>query len=159
MWLTHQERTTLAGLGLLLLAGLGALCWQRQRTPLAVVGLPTDIQPAQSLGSASRPRSAHSTPLSAESRAQSRDSGFRSAGQPGGASWDEALQAAREVDVNTAGAAELERLPGVGPALAARIVEYRAAHGPFGAPEELTRVQGIGPKTLAAISRYLSVKE
>lgn len=43
-------------------------------------------------------------------------------------------------------AAELERLPWVGPALAARIVADREAHGPFGSIEGLERVRGIGPK-------------
>ncbi len=75
------------------------------------------------------------------------------------AQWDEQLAAARTVDVNTATVAALERLPGVGPALAARIVDYRTAHGPFGAPEELTRVHGIGPKTVAALRDYLAVEE
>ena len=61
------------------------------------------------------------------------------------AHWDEALASARQIDVNTAGVAELERLPGVGPTLARRIVEYREAHGAFVSPEDLTRVPGIGP--------------
>lgn len=61
--------------------------------------------------------------------------------------WDAALASARQVDINTASASELERLPGVGPALAKRIVEYRSAHGPFQSPDDLQQVQGIGPKT------------
>ena len=74
------------------------------------------------------------------------------------AQWDGALQDARQVDVNTAGVAELERLPGVGPTLAQRIVAYRTAHGPFQAPEELSRVQGIGPKTYQALEDYITTK-
>ena len=74
------------------------------------------------------------------------------------AQWDEALRAAQQVDVNTAGVAALERLPEVGPALARRIVEYRDAHGPFLAPEELTRVPGIGPKTYEALEEYITTK-
>jgi competence ComEA-like helix-hairpin-helix protein len=50
-------------------------------------------------------------------------------------------------DVNTATAAELERLPRVGPALAARIVAWRGTHGPFSTIESLQRVRGIGPAT------------
>jgi competence protein ComEA len=50
--------------------------------------------------------------------------------------------------VNTASAAELELLPGIGPALAGRIIEHRQANGPFRAVEDLTKVRGIGPKTL-----------
>jgi competence ComEA-like helix-hairpin-helix protein len=59
------------------------------------------------------------------------------------------------LDVDAASAEELERLPGIGPALAARIVAERAARGPFGGPDGLLRVPGIGPKTLARIRAYL----
>lgn len=51
------------------------------------------------------------------------------------------------VDLNRASAEELEALPGVGPALAARIVAWRAAHGPFRSADELVQVPGIGSKT------------
>jgi competence ComEA-like helix-hairpin-helix protein len=61
------------------------------------------------------------------------------------------------IDVDRAEAAELERLPGIGPALAARIVAERRARGAFGGPEGLLRVTGIGPKTLAKLRPYLSV--
>ena len=50
------------------------------------------------------------------------------------------------LDLNTADAAALQALPGVGPTLAERIVADRDAHGPFRAPEDLLRVPGIGPK-------------
>lgn len=49
------------------------------------------------------------------------------------------------IDLETASAAEIERLPRVGPALARRIVEDRAAHGPFRSLEGLQRVRGVGP--------------
>ncbi len=49
------------------------------------------------------------------------------------------------VDINSASTAELERLPGIGPALAGRIVEYRRANGPFRNFDDLEKVSGIGP--------------
>jgi competence protein ComEA len=52
------------------------------------------------------------------------------------------------IDVNTATAADLERLPRVGPALAQRIIEYRQRHGPFQTSEDLRHVRGIGPSTV-----------
>jgi competence protein ComEA len=52
------------------------------------------------------------------------------------------------VDPDRASAAELERLPGVGPALAARIVADRERRGPFGSLAGLDRVSGIGPHLL-----------
>jgi len=72
-----------------------------------------------------------------------------------GAQWDRRLAAARQVDVNTADAAELERLPGIGPRLARRIVAEREAHGRFRTPEELSRVAGIGPATVERLADYV----
>lgn len=57
----------------------------------------------------------------------------------------------RGVDLNRSSAAELEELPGVGPVLAARIVEYREANGPFSAVEDLLDVGGIGEAKLEAM--------
>jgi len=74
------------------------------------------------------------------------------------AQWDASLQAARRVDVNTATAAELERLPQVGPVLARRIVEDRARRGPFRTDRELTRVDGIGPGTYDALKDYVTAE-
>ena len=55
------------------------------------------------------------------------------------------------VDLNRAGAEELQSLPGVGPALAQRILDSRRREGPFQMPADLLRVRGIGPATLARI--------
>jgi competence protein ComEA len=55
------------------------------------------------------------------------------------------------LDLNAATAAELDALPGIGPVLAARIVEHRRAHGPFRSVEELRSVPGIGPRLLARL--------
>jgi competence protein ComEA len=52
------------------------------------------------------------------------------------------------VDVNRATAAELAALPGIGPALAERVVRWRRAHGRFGSVDALAEVPGIGPATL-----------
>ena len=49
------------------------------------------------------------------------------------------------IDVDLATVDELDRLPGIGPALAARIVEERARLGPFGSMDALDQVRGIGP--------------
>lgn len=52
------------------------------------------------------------------------------------------------VDLNAAGPEELDRLPGIGPVLAGRIVEYRTRHGRFTRIEDLLAVRGIGPRLL-----------
>ncbi|MCC6188676.1 MAG: ComEA family DNA-binding protein [Anaerolineales bacterium] len=56
-----------------------------------------------------------------------------------------------QINVNRATAAELETLPGIGPALAARIITHRGQHGPFASVEDLLDVDGIGPAKLEAI--------
>lgn len=55
------------------------------------------------------------------------------------------------IDLNTADAAELEELPGVGPAIARRILEHREKNGPFTSVDGLLEVSGIGPATLEEI--------
>lgn len=64
----------------------------------------------------------------------------------------------RLVNLNTATAAELELLPGIGPALAARIVEHRRSNGPFTGVEELDHVRGIGPRTMEALRPLVRIK-
>ena len=59
------------------------------------------------------------------------------------------------VDPNSADAGQLEELPGVGPAIAVRIIEYRDRHGPFRSAEDLQGVSGIGPKTLEKMAGQL----
>lgn len=49
------------------------------------------------------------------------------------------------LDLNTADIRALQTLPGIGPARAQRILDYREAHGPFRSVEELAAVEGIGP--------------
>ncbi|ROV51751.1 ComEA family DNA-binding protein, partial [Neisseria chenwenguii] len=55
------------------------------------------------------------------------------------------------VNINTAGEAELETLPGVGPAKAKAIVAYRSQHGQFKSVDELKNVKGIGEGIFAKL--------
>ena len=61
------------------------------------------------------------------------------------------------VSLNTADLAALDTLPGVGPVLASRIVEWRTAHGRFSAVDELGEVSGIGEKLLAQLTPLVTL--
>ena len=61
------------------------------------------------------------------------------------------------VNLNSASAAELEELPGVGPVLAQRIVDWRTEHGRFASVDELAEVSGIGEKMFAQLQPKVTV--
>ena len=61
------------------------------------------------------------------------------------------------ININTATSVELQDLPGIGPALAERIITYREEQGAFDAIEELTKVSGIGEKIFEALKELVTV--
>ena len=64
---------------------------------------------------------------------------------------------AQRININTANQVELERLPGIGPVLAQRILTYRAEHGLFTSIQQLDEVPGIGPATFSQIKNLVIV--
>ena len=66
-----------------------------------------------------------------------------------------AADAPRPLDLDSASVADLDRLPGIGPVLAARIVEHRRVHGRFHHVDELLLVPGIGPRLLERLRPWL----
>lgn len=62
------------------------------------------------------------------------------------------------INVNTAGQVELELLPGIGPALAKRIIEHRTTKGAFKRVDDLDAVKGIGPKILERLRTQVTVE-
>lgn len=65
--------------------------------------------------------------------------------------------ASGKININTAGVAELDKLSGVGPVLAERILQYRSEHGPFARAEDLENVSGIGPKIYEKMASQVTV--
>jgi len=61
------------------------------------------------------------------------------------------------VDINTADSAELQRLPGVGPATAQKIIDYRTQTGSFSSVDQLLEVKGIGPKKLEKLRPFVAL--
>lgn len=63
------------------------------------------------------------------------------------------------LNINTATAAQLETLDGIGQVLAQRIVDYRNANGPFASVDDLLEVNGIGPGILETIRPQITIEE
>jgi competence protein ComEA len=61
------------------------------------------------------------------------------------------------ININTASAAELDSLPGIGPTTAQKIIDYRTQNGPFVSTEDIINVSGIGPGTYERIKDLITV--
>jgi competence ComEA-like helix-hairpin-helix protein len=91
------------------------------------------------------------------------DIGFDSGAQSkppssGGSEYKKKPLPKDKINVNTANAEKLAELPGIGPVLAERIVQYRNENGFFNSPEDLMNVKGIAEKKLAAMLPYVKVE-
>lgn len=78
--------------------------------------------------------------------------GPAAAAQPAGAATAGGL-----VNINTADLTQLDTLPGIGPALAGRIIQYRETYGPFKSIEEIKNVSGIGDKNFENLKDRITV--
>jgi competence protein ComEA len=63
-----------------------------------------------------------------------------------------------KININTASAAELDLLPGIGPAIAQRIIDYRNQNGDFGKVEDIKKVRGIGDVMFSQIKELITVQ-
>lgn len=68
---------------------------------------------------------------------------------------DSTIEAYKYININSSDINELTRLPGIGPALAQSIVEYRKTHGAFTLKEDLLKVKGVGPSTFGHIKNSI----
>jgi competence ComEA-like helix-hairpin-helix protein len=64
---------------------------------------------------------------------------------------------AHPINLNTAGATELQQVPGIGPSTAQKILDTRKSYGAFKSVDDLLAIKGIGPKKLEKMRKYLTV--
>ena len=64
---------------------------------------------------------------------------------------------AHPIDINSASSAQLQEVPGIGPATAGKILQMRKSYGAFKSVDDLLSVRGIGPKRLEKMRKYLVV--
>ena len=120
-----------------------------------LAGIPTDGQHIHLLAVGEEPRPAvGESPAPASSGGGSGDPTDPTAGGTGGAPG--ALPGI--IDINTATLAEIETLPGVGPVLGQRIIDWRDEHGPFVQAADVDAVPGIGPALLEGILPLVAVR-
>lgn len=128
---------------------LAAFCEDGQQVRVEAVPAPTEVAAAPAPpppATAPAPTAAPTPPTSPRTRprqptdAPAQTPSFLAGAQP-----------QPPVRINHAGLDELQRLPGIGPELARRIIYYRAEHGPFRSFSELDNVEGIGPATIAEL--------
>ena len=125
---------------------------------LAAAGGPTSQADVQRLNLAQRLQDGEQVFVptlapSAAAPATSAPASGAATGQPSAAT----PPVANRLNINTATVTDLVGLPQIGPALAQRIVDYRNAHGPFRAIEDIMQVSGIGPATFADIKDLITV--
>ena len=153
----YTRRQLVVLLILLVLAGLGLAVghWRRAR-PDAVDYLEgLDRAPGSSL-TAPRPGDGAPAPTSSEPeppRSRQRRAPGESERPPSGP----ADAPPEPVDLNHATTVELSRLPGIGPALARRIVDTRDAEGPFARIDELGRIRGISARKVERLRAFVTV--
>ena len=73
--------------------------------------------------------------------------------------YPDSLLPGEKIDINSAPAVELQRLPGIGAKRAEDIVAHREAQGPFTSVEELTQIPGIGTGILDGIRDYITISK
>ena len=150
--LTGPEATALLVLSGALALGLGLRQLQARTAPpaarLAAADSAWAALDADTLAAASPLASADSVAASTAGFADPPPSHARRASAPGPV----------RMNLNTADASLLQRLPRIGPALAGRIVAYREANGPFRRVEDVVNVRGIGAKTLEQLRPWLFVE-
>ena len=180
---SRRTLVALAGLAVLAATVTGAVVWRGRPTPVALPPLSVSSAPSASAallvvdvaGDVRRPGLVRLPPGSRVADAVEAAGGLRrgatttglnlarklvdgeqvlvGAAAPGAA----AAAAPGLLSLNAATAEQLDELPGIGPVLADRIVEWRTAHGPFGSVDQLREVSGIGARKFETLKDLLTL--
>ena len=162
-----ERKLVLAILCLLLFGGASRLVLSATEEPVSWEALPApsgeDAEAVAERAPGSGASFAEKTDETGENGADEAKKTKKKSGRSGGKSAKSAklppLAEGERIDVNSASAQQLQRLPGVGPALAQAIVAYREEHGPFDGPENLLRVKGIGKGKLHSLSPKITFRK
>ncbi|MEM8558649.1 MAG: helix-hairpin-helix domain-containing protein [Bacteroidota bacterium] len=175
--ITRTEATAFLALTGLLSLGLGVRAWQTHQVPFddafyaetdATFAALAQASPTEPIAAPHPDAIPSGTPDSTRTSGQTSEQKAEHAGEPepvAEASPPPTPRSTRvaagpvRMNLNTANARLLDRLPGIGPALAERILTYRTEHGDFARPEDLVNVRGIGPKTFERIAPYVFVEQ
>ena len=157
----YTRRQLLVLLVLLAIAGFGVAVghWRRARPDAVDYLEQLDRAPAPSSSptaprSSEKPTSSASSDLEPRPRRRAKES--RESQRPQGAPAD---TPADTIDLNRATTVELTRLPGIGAALARRIVDTREAAGPFARVEELQRIRGMNLRKLEKLRALVTITQ
>ena len=87
------------------------------------------------------------------------ESALRPTGRSSAALGSEKLAPGQQLNINTATVQDLEKLPGIGPAKAQAIVDYRTQNGSFKSPEDIEKVKGIKAGVFSRIKDFIKVRD
>lgn len=144
--MTRDESRAVTFLGILLLLAIVARAINRP-APISIQAAPVDIQALRDAGESLKQNAPRRPAVSA-----GRQTGT---GRPATPTY---IGNPQPLDLNRATAADLDALPGIGPAVAARIIARRDSIGRYRSVEELDSVKGIGPALLAKIRPLVAIR-
>ncbi|MBY0449088.1 MAG: helix-hairpin-helix domain-containing protein [Cyanobacteria bacterium] len=145
----HWDECLIVVMLLLLVSGGLYLLWPEPDIPVRIVSR-TETSPENSPENiATEDVSVQSTDMTTQMESPNRAKKSKK--------YTRAKKVLKVVRINQASASELLHLPGIGPALAQRIISYRKQFGSFKTVDELDKVSGIGPKKLAAMRPFIKI--